>query len=252
MSADRPGRWVSGSRASAAPSSVGPSRERKVSIGPGGSGTGRCPGAAFGSSGSCSGSGRHSSVSRRRHTCRRARISSTCCTAATAFIAGTLGLCVSAWRSALVPEKRRSVPIGPIRDSRPSLIHCWESSSAMARVACRLSAGTGRVLATAATPTAAVSMAAVTTAARNGSRSAGWSSRCGNTCFPPRACSTAVTTPTTSSAVSRRSSKATRTRPTTSFTVAHSTPSSRSRWRRSARRTSGRPSAGGAAISTWT
>ena len=36
-----------------------------------------------------------------------------------------------------MPEKTRSVPIGPIRASRPSLIHCWESSSAMARVTCR-------------------------------------------------------------------------------------------------------------------
>ena len=63
------------------------------------------------------------------------------------------------------------------------MIHCWESSSAIASVTCRVIAGIGRTLPVNATPTAAVSMAASRTAASSGSRSAGWSWRCGKTCL---------------------------------------------------------------------
>ena len=94
-----------------------------------------------------------------------------------------------------------------------------------------------------------VSTARVTSAATSGSRSAGCSGLSGKTCVPPRACSIAAMTSTTSSTRTRRSSKVTSTRPTASFTAAHSTPSRRSSWRRSARRTEGPPATAGAASS---
>ena len=87
--------------------------------------------------------GRHSSGSRRRHTSRRARISHTRAAAAAALSAGTAGLWVSACSSALAPVNARSVPVVPIRATSAFLIHCWLSRTARARVACRVSRGTG-------------------------------------------------------------------------------------------------------------
>ena len=141
------------------------------------------------------------------------------------------------------------MPIGPIRASMRSLSHCCESSSETTSVACRAMAGTGSSLPKKATPTAVVSTATSIAAAMSGSRSAGWSSRGGKACRPPRVRSIAETTPTTSSTEpagrrTRRGPGRRRRSPSPTWT-----PSSRSSDRRSARRSSGRSSAVGAATS---